>query len=162
MAIYIQLLVISIMSHTLFSQKEIKYLMSHSLARLATVSTSSSRENKFIQPDVVPVDLDFDGEFFFIGEMSILKSTKYKNTLKNKKVAIVIDDLGDVDPPFPRGIRIYGNADIVIRQDGYTDRRGHLRHHYVRISPKKKWSWGIEEPMFVNGRFSIKKTAEKD
>jgi pyridoxamine 5'-phosphate oxidase family protein len=148
MAIYIQLLVISIMSHTLFSQKEIKYLMSHRLARLATVSTSSSRENKFIQPDVVPVDLDFDGEFFFIGEMSILKSTKYKNTLKNKKVAIVIDDLGDVDPPF--------------RQDGYTDRRGHLRHHYVRISPKKKWSWGIEEPMFVNGRFSIKKTAEKD
>lgn len=72
-------------------------------------------------------------------------------------MAIVIDDLGDADPPFPRGMRIYGNADIVIRQGGYMDRTGQLQHHYIRINPKKKWSWGIEESMFVNGRFSVKK-----
>lgn len=51
------------MFHTLFSQKEIKYLMSHRLARIATAS-ALSRESKFIQPDVVPVGFDFDGEFF--------------------------------------------------------------------------------------------------
>ena len=135
--------------------------MSHRIARMATAS-ASSREGKAIQPDVVSVGFDFDGEFFFIGGTRILKSTKYKNTLKNKKVAIVVDDLEDINPPSPRGIKIYGVADIVIRQGGYTDRKGQLRHHYIRISPKKKWSWGIEESMFVNGRFSVKKMAEKD
>jgi pyridoxamine 5'-phosphate oxidase family protein len=32
-----------------------------------------------------------------VGGMNILKSTKYKNVLKNNKVAIVIDDLKTVD-----------------------------------------------------------------
>jgi pyridoxamine 5'-phosphate oxidase family protein len=42
------------------------------------------------------------------------------------------------------------------------DQAGRSPQHYIRISPKKKWSWGIEEPIFVNGRFSMKKMAEKD
>ena len=149
------------MSYTLFSQKEIEYLMSQNLARIATASVSSQK-NRLLQPDVVPVGFDFGGKFFFIGGTNILKSTKYKNTLRNNKVAIVIDDFGGINPPVPRGIRIYGNADIVIRQGGYMDQAGRSPQHYIRISPKKKWSWGIEEPMFVNGRFSVKKMAEKD
>lgn len=147
------------MSHTLFSQKEIEYFMSQHLARIATASASSQN---FLQPDVVSVRFDFDGEFFYIGETSFSKSTIYKNALKNNKVAIVIDDLGDVDPPSPRGIRIYGDANIVIRQDGNMDQTGHLGHHYIKISPRKKWSWGIEELMFVNGRFSVRRAPEKD
>ena len=147
------------MSHTLFSQKEIEYFMSQHLARIATASASSQN---FLQPDVVSVRFDFDGEFFYIGETSFSKSTIYKNALKNNKVAIVIDDLGDVDPPSPRGIRIYGDANIVIRQDGNMDQPGHLGHHYIKISPRKKWSWGIEELMFVNGRFSVRRAPEKD
>ena len=50
---------------------------------------------------------DFDGEYFYVGGMNILKSRKYKNVLKNDKVALVIDDLKSVDPWDPRGIRIY-------------------------------------------------------
>jgi pyridoxamine 5'-phosphate oxidase family protein len=146
------------MSHTLFSQKEIEYFMSQQLARVATASTSSE-EKSFLQPDVVPVSFDFDGEFFYIRGTSILKSIIYKNVLKNDKVAIVIDDLGGVDPPNPRGIRIYGNANIVSRQGGYMDQN--LQHHYIRISPKKKWSWGIEELMFANGRFNVRRATKK-
>lgn len=52
-----------IIPHTLFSQKEIKYLMSQRLVRIATASISS-QENRFLQPDIVPVGFDFDGEFF--------------------------------------------------------------------------------------------------
>jgi pyridoxamine 5'-phosphate oxidase family protein len=72
--------------------------------------------------------------------MNILKSTKYKNVLKNNKVAIVIDDLKSVDPWDPRGMKIYGTADIVTRQGGYMEATGHPNPSYLRIKPNKKWS----------------------
>jgi pyridoxamine 5'-phosphate oxidase family protein len=145
----------------LFSQKEIDYLDSQRLARIATTAAvPSSEEACSVQPDVVPVGYDFDGDFFYVGGMNLLKSTKYKNVLHNNKVAIVIDDLKSVDPWDPRGMKIYGTADIVIRQGGYMDRTGHSNPQYIRISPKKKWSWGIDEPIFVEGRFNVKRAEE--
>ena len=136
----------------IFSEKEIEYLKSQRLARIATAAASSSPSEGSIQPDVVPVGFDFDGKYFYyVSGINILKSTKYKNVLKNNKVAFVIDDLKSVDPWDPRGIRIYGTADIVSRQDGYmelgTDHS--TPHQYIMIKPEKKWSWGVEEPVFV-------------
>ena len=150
------------MANTIFSQKEIEYLKSQRLARIATASVSSKEEGEqgSIQPDVVPVGFDFDDDYFYVGGMNLLKSTKYKNVLHNNKVAIVIDDLKSVDPWDPRGMKIYGTADIVIRQGGYMDRTGHSNPQYIRISPKKKWSWGIDEPIFVEGRFNVKRAEE--
>src|SRR5919197_2989938 len=144
----------------IFSEKEIEYVKSQRLARIATAAASSSPSEGSIQPDVVPVGFDFDGEYFYVSGMNILKSTKYKNVLKNNKVAFVIDDLKSVDPWDPRGVKIYGTADIVTRQGGYMDGTDHSNPQYIRISPKKKWSWGIDEPIFVEGRFNVKK-AEK-
>jgi pyridoxamine 5'-phosphate oxidase family protein len=66
------------MQDTIFSQNEIEYLKSQRIARIATASVSSE-DNKSIQPDVVPVGFDFDGEYFYISGINILKSTKYKN-----------------------------------------------------------------------------------
>ncbi len=147
------------MVNTFFSEKEIEYLKSQHLARIATAAQSSVEGS--IQPDVVPVGFDFDGDYLYVGGLNILKSTKYKNVLKNNKVAIVIDDLKSVDPWDPRGIKIYGTADVVNRQGGYMEGTGHSNPQYIRISPKKKWSWGIDEPIFVEGRFNVKK-AKKD
>jgi len=150
------------MVNTFFSEKEIEYLKSQRLVRIATASVASKEEeNGSIQPDVVPVGFDFDGEYFYVGGMNIVKSKKYKNVLKNNKVAIVIDDLKSVDPWDPRGMKIYGIADIVTRQGGYMESTGHSNPQYIRISPKKKWSWGIEEPVFVEGRFNVKR-AKRD
>jgi hypothetical protein len=50
------------------------------LARITTALIPSNEEDKSIQPDVVPVDFDFDNDV-------------YLNALKNNKVAIVIDNL---------------------------------------------------------------------
>jgi pyridoxamine 5'-phosphate oxidase family protein len=150
------------MVNTFFSEKEIGYLKSQRLIRIATASVAQKEEeNSSIQPDVVPVGFDFDGEYFYVGGMNIIKSKKYKNVLKNNKVAIVIDDLKSVDPWDPRGMKIYGIADIVTRQGGYIESTGHSNPQYIRISPKKKWSWGIEEPVFVEGRFNVKR-AKRD
>jgi len=87
------------MPDTNFSQKEIDYLRSQRLARIAT---ASSREEGSIQPDVVPVGFDFDGEYFYVSGINLLKSTKYKNVQKNPRVALVVDDLKSVNPWEPR------------------------------------------------------------
>jgi pyridoxamine 5'-phosphate oxidase family protein len=139
------------MPDTMFSQKETEYLNSQRLARIATAS--SSREG-FIQPDVVPVGFDFDGEYFYVSGMNLLKSTKYKNVQKNPGVALVVDDLKSVNPWEPRGIRVYGIADIVTRQDGYMQQTDHPSIMYIRIKPLKKWSWGIDAPEFQRSRLA--------
>jgi len=135
------------MVNVLFSEKEIEYLKSQRIARIATAVGSSERS---VQPDVVPVGYDFDGQYFYVGGINILKSRKYKNVLKNNKVALVIDDLKTIDPWDPRGIRIYGTADIVARQSGYMEQTPHPQADYIRIKPEKKWSWGIHEPVFLS------------
>ena len=33
----------------------------------------------------------------------------------------------------------------------------HPNPQYIRITPKRKWSWGIEEPVFVEGKFNVKR-----
>jgi pyridoxamine 5'-phosphate oxidase family protein len=135
------------MVDVLFSKKEIEYLKSQRILRIATAVGSSERS---VQPDVVPVGFDFDGQYFYVGGINILKSRKYKNVLKNNKVALVIDDLKTIDPWDPRGIRIYGTADIVTRQSGYMEQTPHPQADYIRIKPEKKWSWGIHEPVLLS------------
>jgi pyridoxamine 5'-phosphate oxidase family protein len=145
------------MAKSIFTQKEIEYLKSQRLARIATAA-DSTQEQVSVQPDVVPVGFDFDGEYLYVGGMNLLKSTKFRNVLKNDKVAIVVDDLKSIDPWDPRGIRIYGIADIITRQGGYMDSTDHPNPQYIRVTPKKKWSWGLEEPVFVEGKFNVKKS----
>ena len=149
------------MTNSILSPKEKEYLKSQRLARIATAAVSTYEERS-VQPDVVPVGFDFDGEYLYVGGMNLLKSTKYRNILKNNKVALVIDDLKSIDPWDPRGMRIYGTADIVTRQGGYMESTDYPNPQYIRITPDKKWSWGIEEPVFVEGKFNVKKAEAED
>jgi pyridoxamine 5'-phosphate oxidase family protein len=142
----------------MFTEKEKEFIKSQRLARIATVSSVSPSNMPSNQPDVVPVGFDFDGEYFYVGGINILKSTKYKNVLKNNKVALVIDDLRSIDPWDPRGVRIYGISDTVDRKGGYMSNTNHPQSRYIRIKPIKKWGWGIDEPVFVEGKFNVKKS----
>jgi pyridoxamine 5'-phosphate oxidase family protein len=134
-------------TNTMFSKKEVEYLKSQRLARISTVSPED------LQPDVSPVGFDFDGEYFYVSGIHLSKTRKYKNVLKNNKVALVIDDLQTVNPWAPRAVRIYGTANIVTRQGGYMDRAHSSSSSsppsYIRIRPLQKWSWGVEEPVFT-------------
>ena len=129
----------------MFSDKEVDYLKSQKLARIATVSANS-------QPDVAPVSFEFDGQYFYVGGIKMTTTLKYKNVLNgNKKVALVFDDLEAVSPWRPRGIKIHGSAEIV-------ERSGQLGEGaYLRITPEKYWSWGIERPVFEDGKIIMKK-----
>lgn len=123
----------------MFSEKELAYLKSQRLARIATASEEG-------QPDVVPVGFDFDGEYFYVGGFNNAKTIKYKNVLANPRVSLVIDDLESVHPMRPRSIKLHGRADIVTRE-GYAG-----LGPYIRIRPDFIWSMGIEEPAIKDGK----------
>jgi pyridoxamine 5'-phosphate oxidase family protein len=95
---------------------------------------------------------DFDGANFYISGRNLLNSTKYKNVMKNNKVSLSIDDLKPGESWEPRGMKIYGTADVTGDHEGYLGRTT-----YLKITPKKKWSWGIEVPVFVEGKFMVNK-----
>jgi len=127
----------------MFNEPELSYLKSQRLARIATVSSA-------LQPDVAPVGFEFDGEHFFVGGIHQLKTNKYKNVASgNYKVALVIDDVESDDPWTPRGIKIHGRARIVDRPGQYGP--------YLEVTPEKTWSWGIESPVFEDGKVVMKK-----
>lgn len=118
----------------MFTEKEIAYINSQRLARFATVASDG-------QPDVSPVGVEFDGAAFHIGGHSLAATRKYKNVRAGQtQVALVIDDLVSVDPWHPRGIRIYGQAELI-------EREGRLgRGTYIKIIPQVSWSWNVEGP----------------
>jgi pyridoxamine 5'-phosphate oxidase family protein len=134
------------MPSTSFSQAEIDYLKSQPLARLATVSSAG-------QPDAAPVGFEFDGQHFYIGGYNLAGTRKYRNIAGgHAKVALVIDDLQSVNPWRPRGIRIYGTAEIVRR----AGRLG--AGDYIRISPQVSWSWAINPSAPSPGRRAMART----
>ena len=123
----------------MFTEKEIAYMKSQRLARIGTVSDKS-------QPDVSPVGFRFDGEQFRIIGRNNRATRKYKNVAQgNTQVAMVIDDLASVDPWTPRGIRVYGTAEIT--EDGS-----------LKIQPTISWSWNLEGPAMIDGKFEPHKT----
>jgi pyridoxamine 5'-phosphate oxidase family protein len=115
------------------SPKEIGYLRSQRLARIATVGADG-------QPDVMPVGYQFDGEYFYVGGMNPANTRKFRNVRSgNTRVALVIDDLVSVNPWTVRGLRIYGNAELVSRKEGQFG-----PGQYMRITPTVSWSWNLE------------------
>jgi pyridoxamine 5'-phosphate oxidase family protein len=116
-----------------FTEEEIAYLRTQRLARIATVSADG-------QPDVMPVGYQFDGKYFYVGGMNPVNTRKFRNVgTGNTKVALVIDDLVWVNPWTVRGLRIYGNAELLVRQEGQFE-----PGHYMRITPTVSWSWNLE------------------
>ena len=130
-----------------FSAPEIEYLKSQRLARIATVSKKG-------QPEVVPVAFEFDGDYFFVGSHSqdiFLRTRKYRSVIEgNSRVGLVIDDLESVDPWKPRGIKLFGTAEVVEHKGMFGPGK------YLRITPQISWSWGIPGLKMKNGEWSHK------
>lgn len=130
-----------------YSEPEVEYLKSQRLVRFATVSPKG-------QPDVVPLGFEFDGRYFYVGSHSqdIFHRTRKHTNVKdgNNKVALVIDDLESVTPWKPRGIRVFGKAEVVERKGMFGP------GEYLRITPLISWSWGIKGVETEPGSFGRK------
>jgi pyridoxamine 5'-phosphate oxidase family protein len=131
----------------MFSDKEIAYLQSQRLARIATVSADG-------EPDVAPVGFTFDGNRFLVGGIDLKRTLKYKNVVATGRAALVIDDFPSADPPQPRGIKIHGKSRLM-QAEGYLGAR-----EYIEITPDRYWSWGIDAPAFDQGKPVLKKVGK--
>ncbi len=119
-----------------FTPAEREYLMSHPIARLATLGPEG-------QPDVEPITIELDGDgpglWICTAGGSALRTRKYRNiTGGRRKVALVVDDIPSFDPFVARGIRIYGRADDPVERVGMV---GPGRYAYVR--PMTSWTWNL-------------------
>ncbi|MFG1925123.1 PPOX class F420-dependent oxidoreductase [Cryptosporangium sp. NPDC048952] len=116
-----------------FTDEEITYLRSAPLGRLATVAPDG-------QPDVVPVAVEYDGTFLWIGGAGTVTATrKFRNVgAGNGRVALVVDDLVSLQPFIARGIRIYGDAEQPFERVGLIG-----PGTYLRITPTVSWSWNL-------------------
>ena len=121
-----------------FTAKEIEYLQSQRLGRLATVNAEG-------KPQIAPVTFRYDAELdvIDIGGRFMSKSKKFRNVLKNPNVSFVIDD---VLPPWqPRGVEIRG-----IAQPLPTGGKAIFGASYeadeaiIRITPAQIIGWGLE------------------
>ena len=133
-----------------FSDKELEYLTSQRLARLATADATAA-------PHVVPVGfrLSADADAIEVGGHNFARSKKYRDLKANPKVAIVIDDLASVDPWTPRGPELRGTAELHDSGGGERFPRG-FDEAWVRIVPERVVSWGIEAPPFTKGSVSAR------
>lgn len=128
-----------------FSDKELEYLKSQRLGRLATADATGA-------PHVVPVGfrLSEGGAAIDVGGHGFGRSKKYRDLRTNPKVAIAIDDLVSVNPWTPRGLEVRGTAEL--HDSGGTERFGPgWDEVWVRIRPERVVSWGIEAPPFTEG-----------
>ena len=121
-----------------FTDKEIEYLRSQRLARLATVRPDGT-------PQIAPVGFRYDAEqdVIYIGGQYLSRSKKFRNILNNPHVALVIDD---VLPPWqPRGVEIRGIAETV--ETGGNTLFGAnyaVDEAMIRITPIRIIGWGLD------------------
>ena len=116
-----------------FTTSEADYLRSQLLGRLATVAGDG-------QPDNAAVGFRLeDHGSLLVGGMNLTGTRKWRNVeAGNDKVAFVVDDLLSTKPWRPRGVRIYGRAELVETAGQFGPGK------YLRIVPEVSWSWGVE------------------
>jgi pyridoxamine 5'-phosphate oxidase family protein len=131
----------------MFTNGELAYMRSQRLGRIATVGPDG-------QPDNAAVGFQVgDDGMITVGGMDIARSRKGRNVRHGSdKVALIVDDLETVDPWRPRGIRIYGRAEL-IDAEGDPSHGGRLH-----ITPEISWSWGIERNPPGGGGFRPHRT----
>ena len=132
---------------SVFTSAEVAYLQSQRLARIATSSPDG-------QPHVVPVSFRYnsDEDTIDVGGHGFAQRKKYRDVQRNRRVAIVIDDLASIDPWRPRMIEVRGEAEV--RSTGGETIGPGFDPEMFRIRPKRIVSIGIEGdgPFGLNAR----------
>jgi pyridoxamine 5'-phosphate oxidase family protein len=125
---------------SVFTPSEVKYLTSQHIGRVATVSATG-------EPHVVPVRFRYNPELdvIEIGGHNFGKSKKFRDAMRNGKVAIVVDDTTEARKP--RGVEVRGRAEAVMEGGGEIFRGADPE--FIRITPTHIASWGVDSDNFT-------------
>ncbi|HZM75220.1 MAG TPA: PPOX class F420-dependent oxidoreductase [Candidatus Limnocylindrales bacterium] len=127
----------------MFTDKEIEYLASQRLGRLATVTSHGKAH-------VVPTGFRLSDERTAIEigghNLSHRRPAYLRNIESNPWVAFVVDDLASVKPWTPRGVTIRGRAEI--HPQGGEKLGPGFDSTLIRITPTRITSWGIQSHAF--------------
>ncbi len=113
-------------AQSVFTEKELRYLMERSLGRLAFVCSD-------MQAHIMPVLFEFDGSSFYLSGWNLKYSERFQDVTPNSKVTLLVDDVDSPRRWVPRGIEVTGEAEAKEKGD----------YLYVRIRPVEKTSWGL-------------------
>lgn len=124
-----------------FIEKEITYLHSQRLGRLATIGSDGAPHN-------VPVGFRYNPALgtIDIGGLNLSKTRKFHDIQREPRVSFVVDDLASIDPWTPRGIEIRGTAQALT--EGGKDFGPHFGAELIRITPHRIIAWGIDTDAF--------------
>lgn len=119
------------MSLSAFTAAELAYLRGERrLARVATVGKDGT-------PHVVPVGMwthNSELDTIDVGGHDFDRTKKYRDVLRNRRAAIVVDDIASVSPWHVRGVEVRGRAEAVAQPQPL-----------IRIHPDRVVSWGLGE-----------------
>ena len=123
---------------SVFTDKEIEYLFSQRLGRLATVRPDCT-------PQIAPVGFRYNAELdvIDIGGRYLSQTRKFRNILENPHVSLVIDD---VLPPWqPRGVEIRGRAHTLPTGGNALFGANYpVDEAIIRITPVQIIGWGLD------------------
>jgi pyridoxamine 5'-phosphate oxidase family protein len=122
---------------SIFTEDEIEFLQEETrkLARIATIGPTGS-------PHVAPVGFAYNPatDALEIGGTGLTQTKKWKDLVRDPRVAIVIDDV--LPPWHPRGVEVRGHATTVDGPDPV-----------IVITPARIVSWGLADMEF-NTRYA--------
>ncbi len=138
-----------------FTDKELEYLGSQRLGRLATVRPEGS-------PQIAPVGFRYNAELdvIDIGGMSMSQSKKFRNILNNPHVSLVIDD---VAPPWkPRGVEIRGTAETLpTGGEALFGKDYPADDAFIRITPLQIIGWGLDDAEIGEAGWMLNRKVER-
>jgi pyridoxamine 5'-phosphate oxidase family protein len=123
---------------SIFTDKELEYLQSQRIGRVATVSSDC-------EPHVVPLRYKYNPEEDTIDLVGrdLGGTKKYCDAQATGRIAFVVDDISDGKP---RGIEIRGSAEV--HPTGGETLMSNVGPAFIRLLPARVATWGIDSDAF--------------
>jgi pyridoxamine 5'-phosphate oxidase family protein len=123
---------------SVFSDAEIEFLKSMTLARLGTAGADR-------QPHIIPVTFWFneDEDAIDVGGIDFAAGKKWRDAKQNPKVAFLLDDVPE--PRKARALEVRGEAELhETGGESINPRIPNFVPQFMRIRPRRVVSWGLE------------------
>jgi pyridoxamine 5'-phosphate oxidase family protein len=121
-----------------FTQRELAYLTSQPIGRLATVQPNGTLQNSPVGYSYNPGRGTID-----ITGYDMAASRKFRNVADNGRVAFVVDDIVSTRPWRVRCLEIRGTAEAI---DPATSPEAGVDVPTIRIHPRRIISFGVDDP----------------